>query len=179
MALKSLLAATAVAALAFVPAAAAHENEEGLTGYTATIETIDPQPTGLDIAVIGGDEALEMTNGTGKKILILGYGGEPYLRIEPEGVFVNRRSPAAYLNEDRFGETKVPADASTKAEPLWKQVAHEPVWEWHDHRIHWMSPIAPPKIAADPGKAQHVNDWKVSGTIDGAPLTIAGSLDYV
>ena len=52
-------------------------------------------------------------------------------------------------------------------------------YEWHDHRIHWMSTIPPPVVRADSKLRHHVFDWTVPATFGGTPLAIEGSLDYV
>ena len=72
----------------------------------------------------------------------------------------------------------MPATATKDATPRWEQVADEPTYEWHDHRIHWMNQTAPPAVREEPDTKHHINDWTVPGTIDGAPLAIAGTLDY-
>jgi hypothetical protein len=41
-----------------------------------------------------------------------------------------------------------------------------------------MSRELPPKVEASKDQAQHVFDWKVPATLDGAPLVISGSLYY-
>jgi hypothetical protein len=111
--------------------------------------------------------------------VIEGYEGEPYLRFAPDGVYENSRSPATYLNEDRYGKIDIPDEADPDATPQWERVAPGGrAYDWHDHRIHWMSETYPPAVAADTSVSQHVFDWKVPGTIDGAPLEVTGSLDY-
>ena len=58
----------------------------------------------------------------------------------PNGtVEVNQRSPATYLNEDRFGTTPVPASANAEAQPVWKVQDKTDRLRWHDHRMHFMS----------------------------------------
>jgi hypothetical protein len=117
-------------------------------------------------------------NGTGRTLVILGYEGEPYLRFSGGGVFRNARSPATYLNLDRYAKVDVPKDADPKAPPRWERVASGAIWAWHDHRIHWMSPIDPPRVRADPDRPHHVFDWKVPARIESERLTISGRLDY-
>jgi hypothetical protein len=50
------------------------------------------------------------------------------------------------LNEERFGSVDLPNEADPNAVPDWAKIAAEPSYEWHDHRIHWMSPVDPPQI---------------------------------
>ena len=73
---------------------------------------------------------------------------------------------------------EVPKSASAKADPKWEKLAGGDVWAWHDHRIHYMNPIPPPQIKAEPRKRHHVFDWKVPATENGKKFFVAGSLDY-
>jgi len=111
-------------------------------------------------------------------VIIKGYSGEPYLRFAPSGIYVNIKSPAGFLNQDRYARVQVPKSASAKAKPQWEKLAGGDVWAWHDHRIHYMNPIPPPQIKAAPRKPHHVFDWKVPATENGKKFFIAGSLDY-
>jgi hypothetical protein len=167
----------ALAALLLASAAAAHEGESP-PGYESKVTSISPAMGGINAAVVEGDDEIELVNGTGKTVIIYGYNKEPYLRFDAKGVFENQRSPAAFLNDDRFGKSAVPKDATADAAPLWLRVAAGKSFSWHDHRIHWMSPIDPPTVKADKGKAHHIFDWKVQAAVAGEPLTIAGTLDY-
>ncbi len=169
--------AAALVALVAVPAAAAHGGG-GARGFTSTVTSITPALAGLTVTVRDFDDRLLLRNETGQTVIILGYQGEPYLEFRPGGVFRNRRSPATYLNDDRFGRVDLPADADPKAAPRWEQVSPRPTFEWHDHRIHWMSTTMPPKVAAAKDEPHHVFDWKVPGRVSGKPLLISGTLDY-
>jgi hypothetical protein len=133
----------------------------------------------VTLSVVDRDDRLRIESTSASEIVILGYDGEPYLRVTRDGVFRNVRSPATYLNEDRFANVELPAVADPKAEPEWEKIAAHPRYEWHDHRIHWMSPIDPPEVRASPDATHHVFDWEVPGTVDGTPFTIEGALEYV
>jgi LPXTG-motif cell wall-anchored protein len=172
------LLAVSGAALCLAPLAAAHGDENSLPGYLSKVTSVSPSVDGLTAEIIENDSEVELTNGTGKTIVVYGYEHEPYLRFGPGGVFENMRSPAAFLNEDRFGKTKPPAHASATAPPQWRRVASGTSFGWHDHRIHWMSPIPPPAVKADESKAHHVFDWKIEAAVAGKPIAINGTLDY-
>ena len=173
--IRALLAFGTVAVL-LSPAAAAH-GDGGALGFTSSI-TAAPATPGLELRVLDGDDRLELRNESGEEVVVLGYDGEPYLRFVEGRVFRNELSPATYLNDDRYGDVQVPAEATAKAEPSWRQVASHEVYEWHDHRIHWMSPILPPNVRRDEDQAHHVFDWDVPVRVGGEPVVIAGSLDY-
>lgn len=173
-----LLAALLVAALVACPAAAGH-GDGAARGYTSTITSIGPQLPGLDARVLAGDDQLRLRNDTERDLVIEGYDGEPYLRFDADGgVFRNANSPATYLNQERYGDVDVPSAASKDAEPRWERVARGNAYEWHDHRIHWMSTIDPPKVRQAKDQPHHVFDWTVPGRAGSEPLAIKGSLDY-
>jgi hypothetical protein len=172
---RSLLLAVCFA-LTFAPAAAGHGG--GSKGFKSTITAVRPPVAGIQIGVRGGDDRLRLENQSGEMIIVRGYGGEPYLRFGPDGVYENENSPAPYLNKDRFARVEVPKAASEKAKPSWRKISDGATFEWHDHRIHWMSPIPPKPIRDDPNDKHHVFNWEVPGTGNGKAFVIRGTLDY-
>jgi hypothetical protein len=100
-------AAAALAVLCVAaPAALAHE---GNPNYRSEVSAIAPELPGLEARVLNYDDAIELVYDGEQPLVVEGYRGEPYLRFNPDGlVEVNRRSPAAYLNEDRFAKVELP-----------------------------------------------------------------------
>jgi hypothetical protein len=143
------------------------------------VTAIAPKLEGLSVQVLQGDDQLHVRNDTGRELVIEGYEGEPYLRFDAGGgVYRNANSPATYLNEVRYGDVPVPASASKTATPRWERVSRGTSYDWHDHRIHWMSTIDPPRVRQARDQPHHVFDWDVPGNAGGQPLAIRGSLDY-
>ena len=175
--MKRALTAAALAAAVWAPVTEAHFGT-GKLGYRSTITAVEPRMPGLRFKILYGDDQVWLDNRSGKTVVIKGYAGEPYLRFSPGGIFVNIKSPAGFLNQDRYARVQVPKSASADAKPKWEKLAGGDVWAWHDHRIHYMNPIPPPKIKAAPRKPHHVFDWKVPATENGKKFLIAGSLDY-
>ena len=77
--------------------------------------SVTPQGTGVNVQVVEGDDQLRLTNSLGRRVVVFGYEGEPYLLFEGKRVFRNERSPATYLNQDRYAKVKVPAIADPEA----------------------------------------------------------------
>lgn len=172
------LAVVLMAAALLSPGADAHFGS-GKKGYRSRIIAIKPAIAGIKAKVLYGDDQIWLDNHSGETVVIRGYSGEPYLRFGPGGIYVNGNSPAVYLNLDRYARSKLPKFASATAKPNWQKLAGTEIWAWHDHRIHWMSPIPPKQILDAPRKRHHLWNWKVPATANGKRFAITGSLDYV
>jgi hypothetical protein len=135
-----------------------------------------PDVPGIEVEVLNYDDRLLLTNRSGERVLVKGYDGEPYIRIQPDGlVEVNKRSPSFYLNEDRFAQVEVPAEAKKGAAPQWDQISRTGRYEWHDHRIHWMSKTKPPQVK-DEGKQTKISSWRVPLQVGGRDVELTGTL---
>jgi hypothetical protein len=135
-----------------------------------------PAGAGIKIQVLNRDDRLLLINRGGKDVTIQGYDGEPYARVLANGaVEVNTNSPAYYLNDDRYGHVKVPANADAKAPPRWKVEDRTGRFEWHDHRIHWMVKTTPPQVHDEHRKTK-IFDWAVPVSVGGTGTKIAGTL---
>ncbi len=159
------------------PAAVAHQ---GNPSFRSEVRDIAPALDGVQVEVVNYDDSLELRNRSGRTVVVEGYRGEPYVRIAADGtVAVNHRSPTYYLNDDRFAEgVEVPAGATPRATPDWREVDRTGRYAWHDHRIHWMAHTVPPQVK-DEGRRTKVFDWKVPLTAGGRPATIHGRLIWV
>ena len=169
-----------LASLALPGPASAHVGG-GAAGsdFDARVLSVTPDVPGLDVRVLSFGDELELVNGTATEVLVPGYADEPHLRIGPDGVWRNARSPATYINLDRFGRVELPEDADAAAEPRWERISTEPQYVWHDHRTHWMSERQlPPPVAADPTTDHLVFEWTIPlrhGDID---VAVAGELTW-
>jgi hypothetical protein len=147
--------------------------------YRSNITQVVPSVPGLDLEVLEFADRLLLTNHTGKTVVVYGYQDEPYARVTPTGtVEVNTSSPAYYLNQNFYGDVNVPASASPTAKPHWTVIDRTGQLEWHDHRIHWMSPALPPQVK-DKGKRTKIFDWQVPIRIGATPATVHGQLLWV
>lgn len=161
--------------LGAAPASAHNVSGVGATNYETTLEGIAPETAGITARVVEGGSRLQLTNTNDRDVVVLGYEDEPYLRIGPDGVFENQRSPATYLNRDRTGSQTGPATVDAGAEPEWKKTSSGQTARWHDHRIHWMG------AAVDrPDERFVVEDrWIVPLRFSGDRLEITGQLVWV
>jgi hypothetical protein len=143
------------------------------------ISKVRSAPDGLTVEVLDRDDRLVLRNDSGRTVIVEGYNGEPYARLDADGtVEVNLNSPAHYLNDDRFADVDLPARADEKSAPAWKRVDRSGSFEWHDHRMHWMSTGRPP-VVEDPGERTKVFDWDVPVRVGGSPASVTGTLTWV
>jgi hypothetical protein len=69
----------------------------------------------------------------------------------------------------------VPASASSTATPHWTVVDRTGRLEWHDHRIHWMSPVLPPQVK-NKAKRTKIFNWQVPIEVGTQQATVNGEL---
>jgi len=155
-------------------------NDQGSSyHYRTYITSITPNVPGLSVEVLEFADRLLLRNHTGKTVTVYGYSGEPYIRVLSDGsAEQNMRSPAVYLNTNFYANVTVPPSANASAPPRWEGVDKTGQFEWHDHRIHWMSPVTPPQVK-DTGKRTKIFSWSVPIKIGTQPGAINGELFWV
>jgi hypothetical protein len=152
-------------------------NDQGSSyDYRSNITAISPSFPGLSVEVLEFADRLLLRNNTGKTVTIYGYEGEPYARVLADGTAEqNVRAPATYLNTNFYAQVTVPPIASATAPPKWEVVDRTGEFEWHDHRIHWMSPIPPTKVRNKSTRTL-IFDWKVPIAVGSTRGAIDGQL---
>ncbi|HUQ39448.1 MAG TPA: hypothetical protein VM030_04790 [Acidimicrobiales bacterium] len=173
-----LTVATGLALIgAVAPAASAHGlGGTGASNYLTVLDAVEPRVAGVRIRVIELGSRLELTNRTGRDVVVMGYDGEPYLRIGPRGIFTNQNSPATFLNAGRDGGAVPPATDPEEA-PVWQRQGGGTTARWHDHRTHWMGRQDPPAVRRDRGRSHVVIPrWRVPMTSAGRTFEARGHL---
>jgi hypothetical protein len=165
--------AAAVALLSVAGGAAGHGGGRS-QGYLSSFSSLDPPVLGLLVNVFGPRNRMQVTNYSGKTIVILGVEDEPYLRLSGKKVDENRASPTAYLNASE----PVPPSATGDARPRWRPVARGAGYSWHDHRIVWKGAQPPPVVESDPKSPHLIFRWRIPATVDGRPFAIKGFLGW-
>jgi hypothetical protein len=160
-----LLACAFVVALAS-PASAHAGQAVQATNYRTEITDVVPDVPGVSVRLIDNGTRIELDAGD-HDVVVLGYEGEPYLRIGDDGVSRNRRSPSTYLNESISGGA-VPADADSAAEPDWEHIGDGTIARWHDHALH-----VPPGMTQGLRKS---SDWSRPIVVDGETVQIEGRI---
>jgi hypothetical protein len=160
--------------------AAAHAVGTGTeaSNYRTGIRGIDQGAPGIAVRTVAGEQ-LELVNRSDQEVVVLGYRLEPYLRIGPDGVFENQRSPSTYTNRFRTAPGEIPPEFDAKAAPEWRRVGDGPSVAWHDHRAHWTGPD-PPAVKASP-ETSHVivPDWQIPVRQGELTMVIRGDITWV
>jgi hypothetical protein len=148
-----------------------------ITGYAPATTGAD---TGFDLQVVQLGSRLELRRTTAREVVVLGYQGEPYLRLDADGVWENENSPAVYLNRDRYASQTPPATATPDAKPAWKRLHGGDSVRWHDHRAHWMATIPPAAVQAQPDVPRVIfADNHVDLLVDGTPMSAVVKVSWV
>ena len=165
--------AAAAALLLGAPVALAHQ---GSPNFLSQINSVTPADDGISVEVLNRDDRLLLRNDGDSTVVVVGYEDEPYARIEPDGtVSVNTNSKAYYINEERDGKVAVPPSVDSKGEPRWEEQSRTGRFEWHDHRMHWMSE-SDPEAVTDKDVRSKVFDWEVPLRVDGRTGAVTGTL---
>ncbi len=171
--------AAALAAMLLASAAVPAAAHQGNPNFRSVIRTVTPSTPGLQVQVLGFDNEMQLTNRTGRAVTIFGYNSEPYARVLADGtVQENLRSPAVYLNEDRYGTTPVPPSAKPSLPPQWRTLDKTGRFVWHDHRMHWMAQTTPP-IVHDTSRRTKVFDYAIPLRVGAGHGVVDGTLYWI
>ncbi len=171
--------AVALAAMLLASAAAPAGAHQGNPNFRSVVRSVTPSVPGLQVQVLGFDNEMQLTNRTGRAVTIFGYNREPYARVLADGtVQENVRSPAVYLNEDRYGTTPVPPSAKPSLPPQWRTLDKTGRFVWHDHRMHWMAQSTPP-IVHDTSRRTKVFDYAIPLRVGAGHGVVGGTLYWI
>jgi hypothetical protein len=178
---RFLAAVLAVAGLILGPAApaSAHAGDTSeVTSYRTAVTGISSPLDGLTVRMVEGGARVELSNISGRPVEVLGYSGEPYLEVRPDGTYENANSPATYLNATAAGETALPANADPTAAPAWRRVSTDTTVRWHDLRTQWTEAGQPAPVVADPDSGHRLREWTIPLRDQVRVFEIQGVLDY-
>ena len=121
--------------------------------YRLVLDSATKRLPGVSVAILDGDRDLRIrVHGT--TAVVRGDLGEPMLRVEPSGTWVNRASVTAS------------AERLTTAGRGWKRIASGPSFTWHEHRL------GPPPY--DGSRLGTVARFSIPVTVAGRPVNISG-----
>jgi hypothetical protein len=171
--------AVGVVLVTAAPAGAHTVGGEHATNYQTRIGVLSPAVRGIALEPIEHGNRLQLRNTTARDVVVLGYDGEPYLRVGPRGVFENTRSPATYLNRTRFGTDTPPKSADPSASPAWRRLSGGTTARWHDHRAHWMSTTEPPAVQRAPDDRHLIQRFTIRLQSGGDVLRARGDVSWI
>ncbi|MGN6800146.1 MAG: hypothetical protein ACTHKS_18575 [Gaiellaceae bacterium] len=162
-----------VAALLLPGVAFAHAGKRApvATNFEAKIEGVRPAPRMIEASkVVDGDRGLWLRVAPTAVVTIPGAIGEPLLRFEPRGVFVNVRSLTA--RSDGIDRFDLRPDPNPNAAPRWHRLTPGHAYLWHEHRLHALEPLARGH------RGSTLGNWSVPLIVDGRRHALHGSLVY-
>ena len=105
---RKLLGAGLLAATMFAPAQPvfAHGGNGGASSdYRIEVTGFEGDASGIEVRPVELGNRMELVRTTAREVQIVGYEGEPYIRLGADGVFENFNSPSHFTNLDRFART--------------------------------------------------------------------------
>jgi hypothetical protein len=146
-----------------VPAAAHIVGTGGSpTNYRTTVTAIRPAVPTVAVTVGIGGKWVRVTNQGAAEIVILGYRGEPFLRLSQNRVQINELSSTAAETGQTPGN---PPSTDLAAGPRWVQPRDGDSATWTDARID------PPERAS--------GSWELPLVVDGQQVTVLGTRELI
>ena len=174
LAFALLVAALALPTLLAEPASAHTVAGVQPTNYRSEIVSVEPAFAGVSVELLDLGRRVRLRNRATTDVVVMGYQGEPYLRVGRRGVFENVHSPAVYLNRAAVApvttSTTLPTLADAGAPPQWRRISRGTAATWRDRRTRWEGPN-PPSVQRAPRQRQVVRAWIITvqrGTTAGA-----------
>jgi hypothetical protein len=141
------------------------------SNYRTVVTAIRPAIPTLEVTVGIGGQWVRVTNQGAAEIAVLGYRGEPFLRLSQNRVQVNELSPTA-AGTGQTRSTPAPGDPAT--EPRWVQLREGDSATWTDARID-----APPQDEAQRQSERASGSWELPLIVDGQRVTVLGTRDQI
>jgi hypothetical protein len=153
----AVVAAIVVSTLTLPGTASAHLRTGTVAvDYRARVTSRD---SAFDVRVYASDRAVRIAVAKGHTLVVLGYLGEPFIRIDESGVAVNAASPTAAST--RIVKRAARSSGST---PDWSPISHRRSIVWHDARVQGL----PPGV-------RH-GSWRIPVVVDGRRTQVQGEI---
>lgn len=121
--------------------------------YRAAVNPLHPPLAGaVNVRIFRSDLAIRLRAIGGHRVIVLGYFGEPFIRLGPDGAWVN----GASLTASGTGLAKAGA-------PGWRLRSRDPSVTWHDARI----------------RAVRNGPWAIPLEVDGMRVQLGGLVNRV
>lgn len=121
--------------------------------YRATVDPLHPPlDRAVDVRIFRPDLAIRLRAIGGHHVIVLGYFGEPFIRLGPDGAWVN----GASLTASGTGLARARA-------PGWRLLSHHPSVTWHDARV----------------RSVRNGPWAIRLVVDGRRAKLGGEITRV
>lgn len=129
------------------------------TNYRVAVTSV-PEQVAVQVGVGGQWVRVTVAAGASGPVEVLGYAGEPFLRISPDGVRLNQRSAVAGDNPRLAagGSSGSPAAPDADARPQWTSAAKSGSLAWTDDRT-----------------STGTGRWRLPLRVDGESVDITGT----
>ncbi len=141
------------------------------SNYRATVTAIRPALPTVGVTVGIGGQWVRVTSQGAAEIVIVGYRGEPFLRLSDNRVQVNELSNTA---ADTGQIPAAPVSAGPSTDPSWVQLRDGDSATWTDDRI---DPETQGDAESQPEQAS--GSWELPLVVDGRQVTVLGTWDRV
>lgn len=137
----------------------------------------NPAP-GVTVATLPGrNPAFYVTNSSRKTLTVLGNDGEPFARIGPRGVEINRRSPIHVETLRQSGEIERLVE-DPEAKPVWQRQSASPAFAWTDPRVRYKLERPSDEIVQQ-GEPAKLKSWVIPMRSGDQQLSIRGETRWV
>jgi hypothetical protein len=148
--------------------------------YLSTVTSVQPAVPGLYLR-IDRDGWVTLSNSGDQQVTVIGYAGEDYLRIGPNGAEENTAALSSAINT-RSGLDMLPADATANAthQPAhWVMRNARPWFTWRDYRVEWTGKDRPSIVARDPHGQHQVFTWALQLRSGRTPVQVLGQVRWI
>lgn len=155
--------------------AAAHTGTVTLSSNERSRILSDKHPLpGVEVRLHPLAKQVTLVNHSDTTLIVLGYTGEPFLRVGPDGVYQNQSSPSCTAANANPLHPDAP---ELRQAPVWKRITTASTAQWHDHRVHWVTKPLPEAVQKAPDQ-QHILIERWSIPLAVAPL-VEGTSEQV
>lgn len=149
-----------LALLGPAPAAAHIAGGASPTNSRSVLTEIQPEASGVALSVGLGGQFVRVVNRSAAEVMILGYRGEPFLRLSQQRVQVNPASPTAA----QTGQLPPGVPGTAATDEQWVDLDDGDGVSWTDARVDGRS--------LDAGESQ---SWTLPLEVDGQQVTASGT----
>jgi hypothetical protein len=146
------------------------------TDWVSSIAGVEPAIPGVAFSLGDNGQYLSVHVTGGADLTLMGYVGEPFMRVTAHGVWTNQRSSTTWAVVGP--RHRRPSDLDDRAAPRWKLVARTGRWRWHDLRTHTTSP-SPASDGHGSSNGPREQPWAVPLLVDNRQALLIGRLVWV